>query len=592
MALAALSDKALGIWVAEPLQTRGQDTPAAADHRLVDAEHYEIEATVRGKHLEAKTRFQFQAVADGVRVLCLDHVPKLRMRKVTDGQGRELGFVQEDKEKDANFGVILEEPLRKGEKYELVFEYAGDDAIDDNGRGNYSLVARHNWYPSLGLTDRATFGMSLRTSKDLTVVGTGQPLGQTREGDEVVSRWKSDVPLLVAGFNFGAFKKSEAKDEKLAMVIESYTNKDIPDEFRGILQSIEQYESSTGQNAEVTLGTLNTTKLMDKARAEAQVALGIYTQLFGPLPYGRLAIAQQPYPFFGQAWPMLVYMPLAAFFDGTHRAQLGLAGAANFYNYVAAHETSHQWWGHVVGWNSYRDQWLSEGFATFSTSYFVQAVYKNEKFLEFWREARREILARNRQGKRPADVGGVTMGYRLDTAKTGGVTQAAIYSKGGYVVHMLRMMMWDPKTGDARFQAMMRDFVQSCYQQNATTADFKRVLEKHLTPDLDLDGNGRMDWFFRQWVEGTTIPRYKLDYRLEPAEGGKTRLFVKVTQSGVDADFRMRVPIYLEFDGSVNRLGVVTLVGNSSLPEFDVVLPKKPKRALLCAYEDVLCEME
>lgn len=30
------------------------------------------------------------------------------------------------------------------------------------------------------------------------------------------------------------------------------------------------------------------------------------------------------------------------------------------------HETAHQWWGDLVSWRSYRDQWLSEGFAEYS----------------------------------------------------------------------------------------------------------------------------------------------------------------------------------------------------------------------------------
>jgi aminopeptidase N len=37
------------------------------------------------------------------------------------------------------------------------------------------------------------------------------------------------------------------------------------------------------------------------------------------------------------------------------------------YTYVfIAHETAHQWWGDMVSWRSYRDQWLSEGFAEYS----------------------------------------------------------------------------------------------------------------------------------------------------------------------------------------------------------------------------------
>ena len=51
----------------------------------------------------------------------------------------------------------------------------------------------------------------------------------------------------------------------------------------------------------------------------------------------------------------------------------------------------------------------------------------------------------------------------------------------------------------------------------------------------------------------------------------------------------MRVPIYLDFDGKVRRLGTVPIFGNSTTEEFQVPLPKKPKRVMLCYYEDVLC---
>ncbi|HWP45441.1 MAG TPA: hypothetical protein VNO14_19535 [Blastocatellia bacterium] len=66
-------------------------------------------------------------------------------------------------------------------------------------------------------------------------------------------------------------------------------------------------------------------------------------------------------------------------------------------------------------------------------------------------------------------------------------------------------------------------------------------------------------------------------------------LAARVTQSNVDDNFKMRVPIYLDFDGRVVRLGTVVVVGNSSTEEFKVPLPRKPKRVMLCYYEDVLC---
>ena len=56
-------------------------------------------------------------------------------------------------------------------------------------------------------------------------------------------------------------------------------------------------------------------------------------------------------------------------------------------------------------------------------------------------------------GFRPIDVGPVTMGFRLSTEKTGwDIYQNLVYPKGAYILHMIRMMMWSPKDGDAALQ--------------------------------------------------------------------------------------------------------------------------------------------
>src|SRR5262245_62026807 len=166
---------------------------------------------------------------------------------------------------------------------------------------------------------------------------------------------------------------------------------------------------------------------MDKARNEEQLAMGIYQNYFGPLPYGRLAMTQQPFAYYGQALPMLVYMPITAYFDSTTRNSIWLSRAADFFKIVAPHEVAHQWWGHVLGWKSYRDQWMSEGFAEFSASLFAHLVYGDEQFVDFWKDQRRRILDKNESGRRPAEVASVTMGYRADNAKTGSVARDLIY---------------------------------------------------------------------------------------------------------------------------------------------------------------------
>jgi hypothetical protein len=39
----------------------------------------------------------------------------------------------------------------------------------------------------------------------------------------------------------------------------------------------------------------------------------------------------------------------------------------------------------------------------------------------------------------------------------------------------------------------------------------------------------------------------------------------------------------------MTRLGTIPVTGSGTTEEFRVTLPKKPKRVLLCHYEDVLC---
>jgi aminopeptidase N len=287
----------------------------------------------------------------------------------------------------------------------------------------------------------------------------------------------------------------------------------------------------------------------------------------------------------------LVYMPMIAYFDSTTRNAVFGTPATDFFQIVAPHEVAHQWWGHIVGWKSYRDQWMSEGFSELSASLFAHLVYGDEQFLDFWKDQRERILRKNDMEKRPGDVASVTMGYRADNARTGSVTRNVIYPKGAFILHMIRMMMYDNKTRDERFIAMMRDFVKTHYNQNVSTEDFKRIVEKHMLAEMDIEATKTMDWFFNQFVYGTEIPRYKLDYTLTP-EGQQAVLKMKLTQSEVSANFRMAVPVYLETeDKKLVKLGAVRILGNSS-QEATVTLGFKPRRVLLAAYEDVLATID
>ena len=166
-----------------------------------------------------------------------------------------------------------------------------------------------------------------------------------------------------------------------------------------------------------------------------------------------------------------------------------------------------------------------------------------------------------------------------------------VYPKGAYVLHMIRQMMWDRKDGDARFKETMHDFVQTYNNKVATTEDFQAMVEKHMSKGMDLAGNHKMDWFFREYVYGTYLPSYSFESSFSKNTDGDVVLKFKITQSGVDKNFAMPVPLYLELaNGSIARLGSATLVGNSNVDQSITLTSLKdtPKRAMINYYDDVL----
>lgn len=565
---------------------------SAEDHRVVDITRHEIDASIKGTHLSATDVVTLRNLLPGTRVVLLELYRTLRVSRVQDEQGRDLNFVQEGKDEDADFGVIMPQALEAGKTFKITVQYEGEGALRDSGSGNFILIPRLTWYPNNAGTqfgDRAIFDMTFHFPKGNTFVGTGTLVGpENRDGDQAVAKWSSGTTeLAVAGFNYGKFKKKELAEKGTGYNLEFYANEELPDEMKAVINDVEQAESA-GQKTFTTLGAMSTTGIANGVLADAQNATRIYTAFFGKLPYTRLAMTQQPAGFFGQAWPTLVFMPYTAFLDTTQRTQLmgTRGGTNNFWRYVGPHEIAHQWWGHTVGWDSYHDQWMSEGFAEFSASLYVQFVRKDQaKFIEFWEDQRKLIVEPSSQTKdrRPYTVGPVTQGYRLNNGKTGNVARALIYPKGAYILHMIRMMMYDKETGDAKFQKMMKDFIQTHFNKDISTEDFKAIVEKHITKDMDLAGNGSMDWFFNEWVYGTEMPSYRFDYQVSNGT-----LSGKITQSGVSDNFGMLVPLYADFGKGWTKLGMATMIGNTSIDVSDIKLPTTPKRVAICALNDVL----
>ncbi|MGA9039818.1 MAG: M1 family aminopeptidase [Terriglobales bacterium] len=585
--LTSYGENKSGTWASFNFSSEYRDGLGAGGepNSRIHIEHQELDTTIeKSAHLTGKAITTFVSESSGLRVVGLSLFPTLRVDSVKAEDGQPVSFIQEDKNDDPDFYVILAKPLSKGDKFTITTTYNGKDAVLNEGSGNYYPIAREDWYPSKGggLGDYTNFDMTFRIPKGMKMAATGSLLSESNDGSQNVTVWRSDIAQPLAGFQFGRMKEEDAKLTSPDFLVAAYANEEPPDwadKLRG-----------------GTMGNLSTVSMMKQPLSEAQYAIGLYTGYFGPLPFKRLNITQQTACTYGQSWPGLVWLPICSFYDVTVRHQLGLDFSDNIYwKVVTPHEVAHQWWGQTVGFESYRDQWMSEGFADFSASLFLQSAYgKNgqKEFLNFWDEERKSLTERNADGFRAIDVGPVTMGYRSSNSKTGNIGSHLIYPKGAYILHMVRMMLWDRQDGDQNFKELMQDFVKTYGGRAATTEDFKAMVEKHMNAQMKSFGDGTMDWFFNEYVYGTALPSYRFETASFDTDANGDVVFnVKLTQSGVDNNFRMLVPIYIELaSGNIYFLGRARLVGNSSFEQKIPLkgLKDKPHRAIVNYYDDVL----
>jgi len=89
-------------------------------------------------------------------------------------------------------------------------------------------------------------------------------------------------------------------------------------------------------------------------------------QWMGPFPFQQLVVSQVPGTT-GQGFPGLLYLPSLSFLPDTTQQRVGMSGNTKeaLERNIPYHEVAHQWWGNVVGWDSYRDQWITEGLANY-----------------------------------------------------------------------------------------------------------------------------------------------------------------------------------------------------------------------------------
>jgi hypothetical protein len=555
---------------------------------------YKIDTRINDDHsLEGRAELELESHSSLDRVLPFELSRWLKISEVKDERGEKLVAFQnpslEESEAAARGNdwveVVLPSPHRDGERFRLSFNYQGN-VIADVGNGVLYVGAHGSWYPNRGSGGRATYDLTFHYPEPLTLVATGSRMEETSSQGWKQSRWLSDGPFPVAGFNLGAY---ESRQRRVGQsTIEVYATREAETSLQ------QRYRASapakTAERHGLSFGSvppptrpLAPSALLEDVAEKASRALQYFETLFGPFPYPRLAISQIPGNF-AQGWPELVYLPTLSYLAGPQQWELAPTEGRNQLTNqgMVAHEIAHQWWGNQIGWKTYHDQWLSEGFASYAAAlYLAQEEDGERNFAKILREYKHDLLGKTKSGSTVESGGPIWLGARLSNSLNPEGYVNIVYKKASWILHMLRLLMTDPATGsDARFFRMLGDFVSSYGGKDPSTEDFIRHAEKYMARSSDLAHNGKLDWFFSEWVYGTGIPNYKLEVTTRRRAPNKFVVEGTIHQSGVSEDFEMPVPVVATYAKDRKaRLGQVVVTDTGG--KFRFTTSSKPSRVAI-----------
>jgi aminopeptidase N len=225
---------------------------------------------------------------------------------------------------------------------------------------------------------------------------------------------------------------------------------------------------------------------------------------------------------------------------------------------LMAHEIAHQWFGNSVTENDWHHIWLSEGFATYLTSVYMEKNYGKERLALEMKSDREEVIKYYLKSPKPVIDTTITNLMRLLSANS--------YQKGAWVLHMLRHEL-----GEDVFWKGIRLYYEKYRNKNALTADFEKVMEEVSGKDLRE--------FFHQWLYIAGQPDLKITAQLTRKKG-ETEIIIEQKQQSLfrfpldllinsqEGEYRRNIKI----SDRISKLKIKTAKVNDIIPDPDVNL--------------------
>lgn len=221
---------------------------------------------------------------------------------------------------------------------------------------------------------------------------------------------------------------------------------------------------------------------------------------------------------------------------------------------LVAHEMAHQWFGDYITLASWHDIWLNEGFATYLTG----LTYENLLNGQYWTQWKNIQVNR---------ITAATNGsvYVADTTDINRIFNSGLsYSKGAYLLHMLRWEM-----GDTKFFNGLKNYL------NDKTLAYSFASQEKFVKHMESAADTSFTEFFKDWYYGEGFPTYRIVYYTDITDNGKQKIRISQSpSSSTVAFFEMHIPLRIWKDGKYKDIRVYNTSQNQ---EFTIADSKADK---------------
>ena len=352
------------------------------------------------------------------------------------------------------------------------------------------------WFPTKqSLNDKIEkVDLMINTPSQYNVASNGKLFSETvLPGNRKLTFWQTNYPIPAYLIALGITNYTKFND----------TMGNPPFPFVNYLYPSTTSNSTIMSNIEWTKTVMNT-----------------FEQYFGPYPYRNEKYGHMQFGWGG----------------GMEHATMSSMGSWG--RGIIAHELAHQWFGDKVTCGAWNDIWLNEGFATFGEHLANEKLLMtNSQFMSYLSSEMNYITS---------SAGGSVYVSDTNLGNTGAIFSGRLsYSKGGYVVRMIKWIL-----GDDAFYSALKDYharPQLAYGY-AKTEDLKNSL---------LESTGKdFTEFFNDWIYGQGHPTYQI--RWNQTADQMLRFKVSQTTSHSSVNF-FEMPLPIKVNGTGGQVAYLVL---------------------------------